>query len=108
MRKLFVLFAFIVSLFATSCITYHNVDKNSKKVSLGMTKDEVVSVMGKSYKVVSISNERAGQLEVLSYEGMSDDWIYMFYFLDGKLDRMQKEFVGTPYPHRPANESKDY
>lgn len=55
-----------------------------QNIKIGMTKDEVVSTMGKTYKVMEAKQTTDGYREVLGYV----DWqngIYRLRLLNGKL-----------------------
>ncbi len=71
MKKLIVI-SLIACLFA-ACSSYNSMSKaksNVRKVELGMTKKEVISVMGKVYEVAGASTTRDGmRVETLKYEG---------------------------------------
>lgn len=85
-----------------SCSTYRTsymVLNNIKKVELDMSKKEIVEIMGKTYVPISMSKENGISYEVIGYQSLSDsdNYLYLFYFIDGKLERWQKEWVGNPY-----------
>ena len=80
--------------FLTICITlsscavfyganYDNSDK-AKNLRLGMSKDEAISIMGKSYIIESTSQEEDGLLEIIKYYS-SHEVPYLLHFLNGKL-----------------------
>lgn len=86
----------IISLIAclfSACSSYSSMTKaknNVKKIELGMSKKEVVSIMGKVYEVAGASITREGiRVETLKYEGGSIDGVvdryYFFTFEDNVL-----------------------
>lgn len=103
MKKILILLFTALSLSLVSCSVMdppYSVDKNIRKVTLGMTKEQVVKIMHNLHESVGLSNEEEGQLEVISYQGQNHEFVYVLYFLDGKLDRMQKELKNPPIPPR--------
>lgn len=57
-----------------------------------MTKEQVISIMGKGYDRVGASVTPEGDREVLGYQN-TDDGVYLLYFLDGKLVAWDKERI---------------
>lgn len=84
MKKLF--FILVISLSIISCETTNLVNK-TKRLKLGMTKKELILLMGKDFKIVSASRTPDGDLEVISYNIISEESNYIMYLLNGKLDR---------------------
>ncbi len=101
-----ILYSLFISVFVftlVSCGAYRNsysVSNNVKKVELGMTKEEVVSIMGESYTPVGVELENEIKKEVIGYRSINDsnDYLYMFYFSNNKLTSWKREWVGSPYP----------
>lgn len=92
-KPLFV--AFLLSLIFTSCSILNNT--NVKKVELGMSKTQVIKIMGNNYKVMALERTPDGTLEVIGYIAeVSSYMYYTFYFLDGTLDKILKEWIGPP------------
>ncbi len=79
----------------TSCSTYHSMiraDANMKNINLGMTKEQVISVMGKSYEIISSRDS----MLTLGYKS-GDYGIYRLLFIDGKLKEWDKEWLTDRY-----------
>lgn len=101
MKKVFFTLALALSLI--SCGSASLVGK-SKKLELGMTKKEVISVMGDGYRVISAAQTPEGNLEVLRYIPTIDTTEYIIYLLDGKLVEWHEDVPNTnanrpPHPH---------
>ena len=83
------LFLFIPICLLTSCYSQRmrnelHADKNMHKIKIGMTKEEVVSAMGNTYKMMEAKQSNDGYKEVIGYP----DWqegIYRLRLTDGKL-----------------------
>ena len=74
---------------ATSMMNTHN---SIKEISLGMTQEQVISIMGEHYEIIS-SKEN---IVVLGYKSY-DNGIYKLYFVDGKLSEWVKEWLPEYY-----------
>ncbi len=73
-------------------------DEQMKKVSLGMTKEQVIEVMGIYYEALEA---REGEF-VMGYK-VYDYGIYKLYFTNGKLTKWRKEWL--PRYYHDSNES---
>lgn len=94
----YIAYIFSIVLLMTSCmstINLWNADSNMRKIEIGMTKSEVVAIMGKTYEVVGASQEQDGTVEMIGYPSSQTE-IYVLYFLDGILQRWQKEWMSAP------------
>ncbi len=92
MMKQFLAIALTGILF-TSCASFQNVmsaDSNMKKIDVGMTKERVISIMGKNYEPLGAK----GNELTLGYK-TADNSTYVLYFVDGILDEWNKEM--PPY-----------
>lgn len=102
MKKLFIIS--IVALVLTGCSAMQevmNLDKNARKLEQGMTKKEVVHLLGNSYKVVEGRSTYRGFVEVIGYTN-AEEGVYNLVFLDGKLDSWVYEKNQPhhhPHPH---------
>jgi len=65
-----------------------NIDDNMKKISVGMTKKKVISVLGHHYEVIS-SKERT---ITLGYKAPNNG-IYRLVFVDNKLKEWSKDHL---------------
>ena len=86
MKSAVLCFIFLIAVMS-SCSTYsiHNTDKNIKGLNIGMTQDQIISVMGKDYNVLEATNE----FVVWGYKSL-DDGIYRLTFVDGRLTEWKK------------------
>lgn len=107
-KKLLLLITFSMLLF--SCSTYNsmkNADKNIRNISIGMSQQQIVSIMGDQYEVV----EAKDNVIVWGYKAF-DEGIYKLRFVDGKLLGWNKvwlnkyEFENRPAPASSSDTSK--
>lgn len=73
-------------------------DSNMKKLEIGMTKKQVVNIMGDTYKIFGAVEEHGVVTESIGYETTDANWMYVLNFVNGKLKSWQREWVGRPYP----------
>ncbi|MDL2290173.1 hypothetical protein LJB95_02080 [Paludibacteraceae bacterium OttesenSCG-928-F17] len=66
------------------------VDNNMKKLSIGMKKERVSSIMGKDYEIIA---SKEGII-VLGYKS-PDNGIYKLTFVNGRLTEWEKEWFPT-------------
>ncbi|GAB3900396.1 hypothetical protein GCM10028825_51590 [Spirosoma agri] len=95
MVKRFVL-VYCLSYLLTACtsnyINWHTND-NIRKIGLGMSKEQVIQVLGKNYMVSSSSkDERNNQIEVLAYKSDAHEE-YRLKFINDKLTEWNREFT---------------
>ncbi|NDV79777.1 hypothetical protein [Dysgonomonas sp. 511] len=110
------IFCFLfVSAILVSCST---VDDGIKKTQLGMTKQQVVKVMGDNYQIKAMTQTSEGALEIWRYtmyvldssrQQTTARSYYLLHFLNGKLVEMYQEdaqpdiIIQSPHqrpPHR--------
>lgn len=73
-----------------------NADSNIKKVELGMTKRQVVDIMGTSYDAIGARRSYRGRaVESIGYAITQTD-MYIFNFEDGKLVEWYKDKIQLP------------
>jgi len=93
--KSLILIPFIVCLLS-ACVSNNIVwstNKNIKKVQLGMTKDEVIQILGEKYMITSASEDNQGNhIEVLGYKSDSDEE-YKLKFVNNKLIEWDRERI---------------
>lgn len=97
-KKIFYSILLILSL--TSCSSYMemlNADGNIRRVKIGMTEDQIESLMGKHYEVVGAT----GESTVWAYR-TSNSAMYKFRFVNGRLAEWNKV-----WPRRYENNSDD-
>jgi len=69
-------------------------DANMRKVAIGMTEKEVISVMGNKYELISGNKQET----VWAYQTVNEAR-YMLYFVNGRLAEWEKEWlVVVPEP----------
>ena len=59
-------------------------DNNIQKLELGMTKQEVITIMGNTYKRLEVKQTSDGYQETLGYSDYQDG-LYRLRLLDGEL-----------------------
>ncbi len=93
-----ILFPFILACMLTSCASFSSmtIDNNIKKISIGMTPEQVVSFLGKGYEVVSASEE-ATTFAYQSYNG-----VYNLIFVNGRLKEWYKEWLPNSSSYQPG------
>ncbi len=97
LKNLFVIL--LMSCLFFSCRSFSdmmNVGSNVKKLELGMSKRDVVSIMGKSYLSLGAIQTPEGNVEVIGYP-TADDNLYRLHILEGKLVQWEYERIK---PHR--------
>jgi len=104
MRHLFVIIAVVLIL--TSCGSAQIFDSRVKKLELGMTKKEVISIMGGSYDVLAASQVPEGNLEVLRYFS-SLSYSYIVHLLNNELVEFHQD-VYVPNNVTVVNEQHAY
>jgi len=86
MKKLF--FALFVTVFITACGSMKVYNDALKQIELGMTRNEVVSLMGDKYSTTGVKVMQGKSYEVLEYKDMyknhfffefADDYLYKWY-----------------------------
>ncbi|MFV0539307.1 MAG: hypothetical protein ACK5M3_18350 [Dysgonomonas sp.] len=69
-----------------------NADNNIKKISLGMTKEQVIAIMGEYYEIIG---SKEGEL-LLGYKAY-DYGIYKLRFINNKLTEWTKDWLPQYY-----------
>ncbi|HCO66484.1 MAG TPA: hypothetical protein DIT04_01835 [Dysgonomonas sp.] len=88
----------VVSFSFSSCGTT-NLGSKLKRIEIGMTKREVIDILGNTYDVIGARDTPDGALETLRYTNITVDGPipYIVNFLDGKLVEWFKEPSNYPY-----------
>ena len=85
-----------ISYMLTSCVSNYitwSTNDNIKKIGLGMSKEQVIQILGKDYIVSSSSkDERNNQIEVLAYKSAAYEE-YRLKFVNAKLTEWNREFT---------------
>ena len=97
MKKMKWIYALLAILLLTSCGTLmqpYQMDSKMKDIELGMTKKEVISILGKDFESAG-ARMTSGSIETISYKtaSMSEntEGYYLLSFKDGKLIEWFKE-----------------
>ena len=98
MKKMKWIYALLAILLLTSCGTLmqpYQMDSKMKDIELGMTKKEVISILGKDFESAGARMPSEGSIETISYKtaSMSEntEGYYLLSFKDGKLIEWFKE-----------------
>lgn len=83
MRRLLIMFTVCLTLASCAPLVLSG---RVKKLEPGMTKAQVTNIMGKQYRVMYVSAEPEGTVEVLQYHSGMDEK-YFLHFIDGVLVR---------------------
>lgn len=78
-------------LIMASCGSYTSMKDSLKNVELGMTKQQVISIMGNNYTPIAAIDSPDGKLERISYSNSVYEVDYIFVFRNGKLFEWHKE-----------------
>lgn len=87
-QKIF--FTLLLLFTVTACGT-SNLGSKIRKVEIGMTKKEVVSILGNSQDILRAVQTPEGTLEVWKYTHALSADMYILHFLDNKLVEWFKE-----------------
>ncbi|GAB2529014.1 hypothetical protein [Spirosoma aerophilum] len=95
MKKSFLLI-YCIGCLLTGCISNHitwSANANIKKIALGMSKDQVIQILGDDYMIASSSkDERGNRIEVLAYK--SDAYVeYKLKFVNALLAEWNREHI---------------
>lgn len=75
---------------------------NMNKIELGMSKEQVSDILGKTYTIAEKYMEAKDEIEVISYRNFPhDDEFYLFKFKNDKLERWYREL--QPKYDRPSD-----
>lgn len=85
MKKKLLLFSFMLLLLTACGVgSMISADKNIRKVELGMSKREVVSIMGKDYRVLGATVTDKGPIETIGYDNAYEE-VYALTFSEDRL-----------------------
>lgn len=75
---------------------------NIKKIALGMSKDQVVTILGKDYLIASSSKNDYGKpVEVLAYKSDINEE-YRLKFVNDQLTEWNREFINKYITKHPS------
>ena len=87
---------FLAIFFLNACVMSNvawKTNEKIKKVEIGMTKDQVIQILGNKYMITSSSrNDKGSPVEVLGYKSDSNEE-YKLMFVDNKLTEWNREHV---------------
>jgi hypothetical protein len=109
MKKIIVLcFAAVALASCASVGKYLSIEKNIRKVEIGMTEREVVAIVGNHYEVGGM----ARNMKTLMYDYQMDDGSrkqYLFTFVDGKLQSYETRFLtSNVHDHSHSHDGDDH
>jgi len=106
MKKTHIIFTIIilVAALALSSCGYLDFSKKIEKIEIGMTKKDVIKILGNDYTLVQVRPTPEGLLETFRYHTTIDD--YILNFLDDKLqewyvpqpEKLQLHHQNAPHP----------
>lgn len=95
MKKRLIVFC-LIGHFLTGCVSNGitwSANANIKKIALGMSKEQVIQVMGNDYLVSSSSKDDDGNnIEILVYKSDSHEE-YRLNFVNNRLTEWNREFT---------------
>ncbi len=90
MKKNLLLILLLVGFVSCSTYSYQsmaNIDNNIKKINIGMTQEDVISILGNFYEIIDSKKESV----ILGYKSY-DNGIYKLTFQNGELTEWHKEW----------------
>lgn len=99
MEKIFITISLSLMLLLASCSSYQtmvNANDNVKNVSLGMTKEQVIAIMGQSYRLSGVSSLENGGLKEAIWYPATQKSIFFFTFEADKLIEWHERFILSP------------
>lgn len=100
-KKLLIIALLFTTLMSCSSMKdVFNSEQNVRKVELGMTKEKVISIMGKSYTSAGAIQTPEGNVEIIRWDSVEDAEKFEFHFVDKILKEWHR--VRLDYPdYRP-------
>ncbi|GGB94820.1 hypothetical protein [Dyadobacter sediminis] len=96
MKTIKLLLFFLAACFLNACISNNiawKTNENMRLVKIGMTKEEVIHLLGNKYMITSSSNDAYGNpVEVLGYKSDADEE-YKLKFVSNQLKEWNREHV---------------
>lgn len=90
------LLIYCIGCLLTGCVSNHiawNINTNIKKIALGMSKDQVISILGKDYMIASSSKDAYGKpIEILAYKSDAYEE-YKLKFVNAQLMEWNREYT---------------
>lgn len=92
--KRYLLYIFMVVILAGCSSVVRITSSKMDKLELGMTKKQVVDILGKGYRISEKRIEEGLSIEILSYRDLyNEDEFYLFQFKDDRLEKWYRELV---------------
>lgn len=82
--------AILLIMLLTACGSMKTYNKALNQIELGMTKEQVVGLMGNDYSTTGVQNSGGKEVETLEYKDMFK-FHWFFTFVDGHLNKWWKE-----------------
>lgn len=103
MKKILILLILICFTLISSCRVIMGIDDYIKKVELGMTRQEVIKIVGNDYtRSASFINDDGQKVDILRFCYYGANSAYMLTFEDDKLVDIHQDI---PYYHSPLIQS---
>lgn len=95
MKQLFLALFFVLMLASCSPHMFNLVNsKNMNQLELGMSRQQLIEIMGKYYSISEKKMENANEIEVISYRNYPyEDEFYQFVFVNDHLEEWYREIV---------------
>ncbi|QIK56036.1 lipoprotein [Dysgonomonas sp. HDW5A] len=88
-----ILFIAFIATVLSACGSMKVYNSALKQIELGMTRQEVVSLMGDKYTTSGVTRVQGKEQETLEYKDMYKNHFF-FVFVDGHLNKWYKETEG--------------
>ena len=88
------LYLFTMLLLSACVSSVRMTSSKMNQLELGMTKEQVITILGNGYTIAEKRVEAGNQVEVLSYRDFyKDDEFYMFLFTNDKLEKWHRDLL---------------
>lgn len=98
-KNVFLIVSISMALLLGSCSTYNTMiqaNNRVKEVTLGMTKEKVIHIMGQSYRMSGVSHNQKGELIEKIWYPATQKSIFFFTFEGDKLVEWHERFILSP------------
>lgn len=112
MKKVIISLSFSILIFLFGCSSYnmisYNANQNMRNINLGMSKNQVIDIMGKYYIVSSASKDNQENIkEILAYKSDVNEE-YKLVFINDKLTEWNRVFTNCrEHGYKPVVETKN-
>lgn len=112
MKNIFIISIIILIMSSCAALEYPSVrnDNNIKNVEIGMTKEEVVAIMGKDYLSAGSYQSDEGPIQIMRWIATAEDSWYELHFVNNILQEWSLVTIPSldrfhpPHPPRPMND----